>query len=116
MLYIGWMVILCGHDIKHISFGNFDFEPPTVKNRMSRLCIGPFTQVSHDWWKQSFRVFGTRFDRPLAILCCVPDPVSYGINTPLSPWTGPCVCYQTEATLVTQAYKPWWVEWPGTAC
>ena len=39
-----------------------------VKNRISRLCTGPFTHVSHYWWKQSFRVFGTDFDRPLARL------------------------------------------------
>ena len=31
---------------------------------MSRLCTGPFTYVSHYWWKQPFRVFGTGMDRP----------------------------------------------------
>ena len=25
MLYISWMVILCGHNVKKISFENFDF-------------------------------------------------------------------------------------------
>ena len=39
-----------------------------VKNCISRLCTGPFTHESHYCWKQSFRVFGTGFDRPSARL------------------------------------------------
>ena len=37
-----------------------------MKNCISRLWAGPFTHLSHYWWKQSFRVFGTGFDRPPA--------------------------------------------------
>ena len=40
------------------------FELSKVRNFISRLCIGPFTNVSHYWWKQSFPVFGACFDRP----------------------------------------------------
>ena len=39
-----------------------------MKNCISRLCTSPFTQVSHYWWKQSFHVFGTGFNRPSARL------------------------------------------------
>ena len=43
MLYIPWMVILRDHNIKKISFENFDFsavqsEMSGVKNCISRLC------------------------------------------------------------------------------
>ena len=41
MLYIPWMIILGGHDIKKKSFENFDFELPRVKNCISRLCTNP---------------------------------------------------------------------------
>ena len=65
MLYIPWMIILGDCNIKKISFQNFDFSA-VLKNCTSRLCTGPFTRVSHYWWKQSFRVFGTGVDRPSA--------------------------------------------------
>ena len=39
-----------------------------MKNCNSKLCTGPFTHVSHYWWKRSFRIFGTGFDRPSARL------------------------------------------------
>ena len=42
------------------------FEMPRLKNRTNRLCTGPFTNVTHCWWKQPFRIFGTGFDRPSA--------------------------------------------------
>ena len=38
MLYIAWMVILGDHNIKNISFGNFNLLAATVKNCISRLC------------------------------------------------------------------------------
>ena len=39
MLYIGWMVILWGHNIKKNKFLKLPFfELPTVKRCMSRLC------------------------------------------------------------------------------
>ena len=44
------------------------YKPPRMKNCISRLCTSPFTHVSHYWWKQSFRVFGTGFDWPSARL------------------------------------------------
>ena len=39
-----------------------------VKNCIGTLCTGEFTHVSHYWWKQSFHVFGTGFDRASARL------------------------------------------------
>ena len=67
MLYIAWMVIVGDHGMKKISFEiskTSIFEVYRVKNCISRLCTGPFTHVSHYWWNQSFRIFGTGFDRP----------------------------------------------------
>ena len=37
MLYIAWMVIVSDQDIKTISFGNFNFELPRVKNCINRF-------------------------------------------------------------------------------
>ena len=59
------MIILCGQ--KKVSETSI-FKLPRVKNCISRLCTSPFTHVSHCWWKQSFRVFGTGFVRPSARL------------------------------------------------
>ena len=52
------------------------FELCRGKNCMRRLCTGPFT-VSHNWWKQSFCVFGTGFDRPSARLQTAKSVLSY---------------------------------------
>ena len=41
MLHIPWMIILGDHGIKKTSFENFDFEQPSVKNCISRLCTNP---------------------------------------------------------------------------
>ena len=68
MLYIGWMAILCGHDIKKNKAKTSKFELSKVGNCVSTLCTTPFTLVSHYWWKQSFRIFGTCFDRASANL------------------------------------------------
>ena len=43
-------------------------ELSKVKNCISRFCTVPFIHVYHYWWKKSFRVFGTGFDRPWARL------------------------------------------------
>ena len=48
-----------------------------MKNCRSRLCTGPFTHVTHCWWKQPFRVFGTGFDRPSARLETAKSVLSY---------------------------------------
>ena len=53
------------------------FELPRVKNCISRLCTGPFTHVTHSWWRQPFRVFGTGFDRPWAGLETAKNVLSY---------------------------------------
>ena len=37
MLYIAWMVILGDHNIKKISFKNFDFELAGVKNCIKQV-------------------------------------------------------------------------------
>ena len=45
MLHIPWMVILGDHNIKKNKFRKLTiFEPPKVKNCISRLCTGPFTR------------------------------------------------------------------------
>ena len=41
MLYIAWMVILTGHNIKKTSFESSIFELPKVKNSISTLCTNP---------------------------------------------------------------------------
>ena len=65
MLYIPWMVILCGENIKKKTVSKTSiFELPKVKNYTSRLCTGPFTHVGHYWLKRSFRIFGTGCERP----------------------------------------------------
>ena len=61
---------------KYVS-GSSIFELPRVKNRIRRVCTGPFTHVSHYWWKQSFRVFGTGCDRPSARLETTKNVFSY---------------------------------------
>ena len=38
MLYIGYLIILNGHNIKKISFGNFDFGLLSTENCITRLC------------------------------------------------------------------------------
>ena len=76
MLYIPWMVILCGHIIKKNSKYSI-FELPKVKNCISKLWDGPFTHVSHDWWKQSFRVLGMGCDRLSARLETAKNVLSY---------------------------------------
>ena len=57
MLYIPWMVILGGHNIKKKQVSKTSiFELPRVKNCISRLCTGPFTRpllvetaISRSW-------------------------------------------------------------------
>ena len=41
MVYIGYLIILDGKNIKKISFGNFHFELPRLVNYISRLCPRP---------------------------------------------------------------------------
>ena len=41
MLYIGYLIILDGHNIKKISFGNSIFELLRRENCISRLCPRP---------------------------------------------------------------------------
>ena len=52
-------------------------ELPRVKNCASTWCTGPFTHVSHYWWKQSFCVFGRGFDRLTARLEAAKSVLSY---------------------------------------
>ena len=42
MLYISWMIILCGDNIKKNKFQKLQFfQLPRVKNCISRLCSNP---------------------------------------------------------------------------
>ena len=41
------------------------------------MCTCPFSHVRHYWWKQSFPVFRTGFDRPPAGLRCEKNVLSY---------------------------------------
>ena len=61
------MVILGDHNIIKISFGNFNFGAVHGEKVCKQVVHGPHSQ-GHYWWKQSFRVFGTGFDRPSAKL------------------------------------------------
>ena len=49
----------------------------TISKKKSFLNSGPFTHVSHYWWKQSFHFFGTGFERPLARLQTTSHVYSY---------------------------------------
>ena len=41
MLYIEYLILVSGRNIKRISFGNFHFLPAGVENYISRLCPSP---------------------------------------------------------------------------
>ena len=42
MLYIGWMVIVSGHDIRNIHFLDSSiFELSKAKNHLSKMCASP---------------------------------------------------------------------------
>ena len=77
MLCIACMVILGDHNIKKKVSKTSILELPRVKNSISGLCTGPYAHLSHYCWKQSFRVFGTGFDRPSARLETAKNVLSY---------------------------------------
>ena len=54
MLYIPWMVISWGHDIKKQVSETSIFRVPLLKTSISRMCIVPFLHVSHYWWNTPF--------------------------------------------------------------
>ena len=71
--YLGSM--LRNHSIKKKVSKNLNGELSKLKK--CRLCTGPFTHVSQHCWKQPFRAFHTRFDKPLAWPECAKNVVSH---------------------------------------
>ena len=50
---------------------------PDLIRKISRLCTGRFTHVTHCWWNEPFCVFGTGFHRPSARLHTAKNVLSY---------------------------------------